>query len=121
MNRDEIHAATEHELRKHLVENLGVHDHHFEKNIHYHSARLRQMAKDTPLEIVDPDPLDPKAEPQRYEFFSDVADHLDSLHAQFHEHGHGRIVVWDHEKLKQVLLDHAEGKLCVHGHRLVPK
>lgn len=99
----------------------GVADHRFDAVTHYHSARLRQMAKDSPQKIVEPDPSDPKAPVKEYELWTDIADHLDSLHRQFHGGHGGRIVVLSDEEKRQMALDLHDGKAMARGGEVVPK
>lgn len=120
MTKDEILAAPPHMVHRH-INSLGVINHRFEPNIHYHSAWCRKMAKESPDYVVEHDPLDPSAEPKRYERYSDIADHLDSLHQQFHEHGNGRIVVFTDEEVIQHALNLAEGTHKVENGKVVPK
>jgi hypothetical protein len=120
MTKEEILVAKPYMVRRYL-NSIGVSDHRFDPNTHYHSARLRQMAKDIPLQIVEPDPTDPTAKPKTYEFYKDLADQLDSLHVQFHHHGTGRIVVFTDEEVIQYAHDLAAGTHQVVGGKVVLK
>jgi len=119
--RQELATTTEtHELSLYLNVH-GLQDHYFERNTHYHSARLRELAaKGCPncghIETFEgiepvakvtthPDGSRTAEQPKKtYSLHADVADHLDSLHQQFHKRGTGRIVVLtDDEKRAKAL------------------
>lgn len=120
MDKDQIEAAKPHEIRQYLNK-LEIRDHRFDKHTHYHSSRLRVMAKKAPLHIVEHDPLDPKAEPKTYEFFTNIADQLDDYHGKQHEHGHGRIVVLTDEEVRTMALSLAAGTHGVYQGQVLSK
>jgi hypothetical protein len=118
-DRAGIEKASHLELSQHIVAH-SVRPHYFEYNTHYHSERLRKMAKETPLMVKEINTLSPTDKPMEYEFYKDLADQLDSLHQQFHHRGTGRVVVHTEDELRTMALALHDGTHKVLGGKVVP-
>lgn len=93
--RKELQSCPDHHLSI-FLNAREIADHWFDADTHYHSAKLRELSKTSPMQIVDGE--------NKYELFSDVADHLDSLHRVLHKGG-GRIVCRTTDEKRQMALD----------------
>lgn len=90
--RKELECCPDHHLSI-FLNARDIADHWFDPLTHYHSKQARELAKTNDIKTRDGE-----------NFFSAVADHLDSLHRIVHKGG-GRIVVRTTEEKRQMALD----------------
>ncbi len=102
--KEAIESASHHELSQHLLENQ-VRPHYWEPKLHYHSARLRDLAKNSPMMVTEYNTLSPSDPPMSYEFYTDLANQLDSLYQDSQgQHGRGRIVTHSEDSMREMAL-----------------